>query len=143
MLLEGLVAMAISGALGLGMVYGAAKVVAAQRYASTQNMAVFSMRNLLRAPVTAASAAASGTFTLSLKNIDAAGNAATASTQTLSYTRSCPTTTATISVVGAASAAVTATKSCTMATVSDAISKAVLGGCGVLSFGQSEAQQCQ
>ena len=50
MLIEAMVGVVVSASLGLGMSYGAARALAVQRNASTQNMAVLQMRGLLAAP---------------------------------------------------------------------------------------------
>jgi Tfp pilus assembly protein PilV len=135
-LLEALVAMVLSAAIGLGLAYGAAKALSSQRYASTQNMAVFGLRQTLASASypTAAYNNAAGTLPLALNSVNAAGAAATVSTKNVAYTKSC--TQIAPTVTAADLAAVTVYPyACTLSTSSDATSIAVLGGNGVLSFG--------
>ena len=131
MLLEAMVGMVIGASLTLGMAYGTARALAAQRYAATQSMAVFSMREKL---ATSAAVSGSGNFALDLNNLDAAGNAVTKVTKTLNYTLTCATISPTITFASIG-AQVTVSKPCSMATSSDAVSTEVLGGNGVVSFG--------
>ena len=131
MLLEAMVGMVIGASLSLGMAYGAARAMAAQRYATTQSMAVFSMREKL---ATSSAVSGSGNFALNLNNLDGAGNAVTKVTKTLNYTLTCSTISPTITFASIG-AQVTVSKPCSMATSSDAVSAAVLGGSGVVSFG--------
>lgn len=131
MLLEAMVGMVIGASLSLGMAYGAARALAAQRYATTQSMAVFSMREKL---ATSSAVSGSGNFALDLNNVDAAGNATTKVTKTLSYTLTCSKITPTITFASI-DAQVTVSKPCSMSTRSDEVSAAVLGGSGVVSFG--------
>jgi Tfp pilus assembly protein PilV len=135
-LLEALVAIVLSAAMGLGMAYGAAKALSSQRYASTQNMAVFGLRQALASAAypTAAYNNAASNLPLALSSINAAGAAATASTNHVAYTKSCSQIAA--RVTAADLAAVTVYPyTCTLSTRSDPTSIAVLGGNGVLSFG--------
>lgn len=139
MLVEAMVGVVLSAALGLGMGYGAARALAAQRYASTQSMAVLRMRGLLGATTDLGVWCANGgarSFDLSLNNLNAAGVATTASTVTVPYALTCSTLTPTIT--GASqSATVSLTRPTTLATTNDgAVASAVLGGSGVLRFGQ-------
>lgn len=131
MLLEAMVGMVVGASLSLGMAYGAARALAAQRYATTQSMAVFSMREKL---ATSAAVSGSGNFALDLNNLDAAGNATTKVTKTLSYTLTCSKISPTITFASIG-AQVTVSKPCSMATSSDAVSAEVLGGSGIVSFG--------
>ena len=131
MLLEAMIGMVISASLSLGMAYGTARALAAQRYATTQSMAVFSMREKL---VTSSAVSGSGNFALDLNNLDASGNAVTKVTKTLSYTLTCSKISPTLTFANIG-AQVTVSKPCSMATSSDAVSTEVLGGNGVVSFG--------
>ncbi len=139
MLVEAMVGVVLSAALGLGMSYGAARALAAQRYASTQNMAVLQMRALLATPSDLGVWCANGgarSFNLSLGNLNAAGTATTASAVAVPYALTCNTLTPT--VTGASqSVTVSLTRPTTLATTNTgAVASATLGGSGVLSFGQ-------
>ena len=139
MLIEAMVGVVVSASLGLGMSYGAARALAVQRNASTQNMAVLQMRGLLAAPSDLSAWCANGgarSFDLSLKNVNAAGAAATATTVTVPYALSCSTLTPTVTGANQ-SATVSLTRPATLATTNaGAVASATLGGNGVLSFGQ-------
>lgn len=139
MLMEAMVGVVVSASLGLGMSYSAARALAVQRNASTQNMAVLQMRGLLAAPADLSAWCANGgarSFDLSLNNLNAAGAAATATTVAVPYALTCSTLTPT--VTGASqSATVSLTRPATLATTNaGAVASATLGGSGVLSFGQ-------
>ena len=139
MLIEAMVGVVVSASLGLGMSYGAARALAVQRNASTQNMAVLQMRGLLAAPRDLSAWGASGgarSFDLSLNNVNAAGAAATATTVTVPYALNCSTLTPTVTGANQ-SATVSLTRPATLATTNaGAVASATLGGNGVLSFGQ-------
>ncbi len=139
MLLEALVGVALSAALGLGMSYGVARALVAQRYASTQNMAVVQMRGLLAVPGDLqvwCGNSGSRSFDLSLNNIDASGAASAANTTvTLPYALTCNTLSPTVSAANQ-SAVASVTRPTTLATTNEgALASAVLGGNGVLRFG--------
>lgn len=139
MLIEAMVGVVVSASLGLGMSYAAARALAVQRNASTQNMAVLQMRGLLAAPGDLSAWCAHGgarSFDLSLNNLNAASAAATATTVTVPYTLSCSTLTPTVTGANQ-SATVSLTRPATLATSNaGAIASATLGGSGVLRFGQ-------
>ena len=137
MLIEAMVGVVVSASLGLGMSYSAARALAVQRNASTQNMAVLQMRGLLAAPSDLSAWCANGgarSFDLRLNNVNAAGAAATATT--VPYALSCSTLTPTVTGANQ-SATVSLTRPATLATTNaGAVASATLGGSGVLSFGQ-------
>ncbi len=139
MLLEAMVGVVLSASLGLGMSYSAARALALQRQSSTQNMAVLQMRSLLATPSDlGAWCANSGarSFDLSLNNVDAAGIDATPSTVTVPYMLTCNTFTPTVSGANQ-SVTVSLTRPATLTTTNTgAVANALLGGSGVLSFGQ-------
>lgn len=124
MLIEALVGIVLSAALGLGMAYSAARALNAQRYTSTQNLAVMDMRVSLAtggACVPGSVAAASG-----------AGSGALAN---LSYTQTCITLTPTISAAGA-SVATSLSRTQSLSTTTSTTTSSLFGGDGVISFGQ-------
>jgi len=124
MLLEALVGVLLSAALGLGMAYSAARALNAQRYASTQNLAVMDMRLSLAT----SGACVSGT-------VSAASGAASSALASLSYTQTCSTLTPTISAAGA-SAGTTLNRTQSLSTSTSAATTGLFGGDGVISFGQ-------
>ena len=139
MLMEAMVGVVVSASLGLGMSYGAARALAVQRNASTQNMAVLQMRGLLATPTDLGAWCATGgarSFNLSLNNVNAAGAAATATTVAVPYALTCSTLTPTVTGANQ-SATVSLTRPATLATTNaGAVAGATLGGSGVVSFGQ-------
>lgn len=122
MLLEAMVGVVLSAALGLGMAYSAARALNTQRYASTQNLAVMDMRLSLAtggACVAGTVPAASGTGLLA----------------NLSYERSCITLTPTISAAGA-SVATSLNRTESLSTSTSDTTTGFFGGDGRIRFGQ-------
>lgn len=140
MLLEALVGMVLSAALGLGMAYSAARALSAQRYHSTQTMAVLTMRGMLATPddLAAWCTSGAGSFELRLNNVDSAGGTAGAvvSTQSVPYTLACSTITPTISGAGQDAATSLQVPATLATTNAGSTASALFGGTGVLSFGR-------
>jgi hypothetical protein len=124
MLIEALVGILLSAALGLGMAYSAARALNTQRYTSTQNLAVMDMRLLLAT----SGACISGT-------VSAASGAGSGALAGLSYERSCITLTPTISAAGT-SVSTTLSRTQELKTSTSSTTSALFGGDGVISFGQ-------
>lgn len=124
MLLEAVVGILLSAALGLGMAYSAARALNTQRYASTQNLAVMDMRQSL----TTSGACVSGT-------VSAASGAGSGTLAGLSYERSCVTLTPTISAAGT-SVTTSLSRTQELKTSTSSTTSALFGGDGVISFGQ-------
>ena len=140
MLLEALVGMVLSAALGLGMAYSAARALSAQRYHSTQTMAVLAMRGMLAMPADLAAwcTSGAGSFELRLNNVNSAGGTAGAvvSTQSVPYTLACNTVTPTLTGAGQG-VATSLQVPATLATTDDgSTASALFGGNGVVSFGR-------
>jgi hypothetical protein len=138
MLLEALVGLVLSAALGLGMAYSAARALSMQRYHSTQTMAVLAMRGMLAVPadLSAWCTSGSGSFALRLNNVDSAGATGAASTHTVPYALVCSTVTPTISAAGQ-DVATSLQVPVTLATTQDgSTTSGLFGGDGVVSFGR-------
>jgi len=137
MLLEALVGLVLSAALGLGMAYSAARALSMQRYHSTQTMAVLAMRGMLAVPVDLAAwcTSGSGSFALRLNNVNSAGaTAAAASTQTVPYALTCSTVTPTISGAGQGVATSLQVPATLATTDAGSTASALFGDGGVISF---------
>ena len=136
MLLEALVGLVLSAALGLGMAYSAARALSTQRYHSTQTMAVLTMRGMLAVPADLAAwcASGSGSFALRLNNVNSAGATGVASTQTVPYALACSTVTPTISGAGQGVATSLQVPATLATTDAGATASALFGGSGVVSF---------
>ncbi len=136
MLLEALVGLVLSAALGLGMAYSAARALSMQRYHSTQTMAVLTMRGMLAVPADLAAwcASGAGSFDLRLNNVNSAGAAGVASTQTVPYALACSTVTPTISGAGQGVATSLQVPATLATTDAGATASALFGGSGVISF---------
>lgn len=140
MLLEALVGMVLSAALGLGMAYSAARALSAQRYHSTQTMAVLAMRGMLAMPADLAAwcTSGAGSFELRLNNVNSAGGTggAVVSAQSVPYTLACSTITPTISGAGQDAATSLQVPVTLTTTNAESTASALFGGSGVLSFGR-------
>jgi len=136
MLLEALVGLVLSAALGLGMAYSAARALSMQRYHSTQTMAVLAMRGMLAVPADLAAwcNSGSGSFALRLNNVDSAGATAAASTQTVPYALTCSTVTPTISGAGQGVATSLQVPATLATTDAGSTASALFGDGGVISF---------
>ena len=139
MLFEALVGLMLSAALGLGMAYSAARALSAQRYHSTQTMAVLALRGMLTVPADLAAwcTSGAGSFDLRLNNVSSAGaSAAAASTQTVPYALACSTVTPTITGAGQGVATSLQVPATLATTDVGSTASALFGGSGVVSFGR-------
>lgn len=136
MLLEAMVGIVISAALGLGIAYSAARALKAQRYSSTHSMAVLNMRALLSVPadLSAWCTTGSGALSLSLNNVSATGVAGTGVTSAVPYALSCSV--LTVTITGASqSAAVSLERPAALSTTnSGGTASSLFGGGGVITF---------
>ena len=140
MLLEAVVGIAVSAALGLGMAYSAARALKAQRYSTTQNLAVLQMRTLLTVPgdLSAWCAAGSGELNIALNNVTASGAVGDddeSRSTAVPYMLSCSVLTPTITGAGQ-SATVSLKRPTALSTVdSGGGANSLFGGDGVIRFG--------
>ena len=122
------------------MAYSAARALSAQRYHSTQTMAVLTMRGMLAKPADLAAwcTSGAGSFDLRLNNINSAGgtSGAVVSTQSVPYTLACSTITPTISGAGQDAATSLQVPATLATTNAESTASALFGGSGVLSFGR-------
>ena len=123
-MLESLVGLAVGAVLGLAMAWGAAQALKSQRFSTTQNMVVFTMRQAL---ANATSVSAGTTSTPLSVTIDT-------SNLSLSANRTCSAPTTIAATVATYAANISYQKPCGLATVNDATNRSVVGGDGVIEF---------
>ena len=119
LMIEALVGLALGAILGLGMAWGAAQALKTQRFAATQNMAVFALRNDLANQ--AGLTPATPSFTLGTGLV-------------VTATKTCPGTTNLQIATHNRPTSVIVQLPCTLKTDANAANKSILGGDGGIEF---------
>jgi glucosamine 6-phosphate synthetase-like amidotransferase/phosphosugar isomerase protein len=122
-MLEALVGLAVGAVMGLGMAWGAAQALHSQRFATTQNMTVFAMRNAL----SNASALSSGSAPVTVAM-------PTGPAKTLAATKTCVATSTVMIAIPNHPETVNYQKPCSLSTNADTTNQSIVGGDGVIQF---------